>query len=244
MQAMNAGLIDEIVNSVLAQLRPAPAIPPAPAAARPAAETPVAQVAAPAVATLAEVSAPVITADLLAKQVVGVREIRIGEKSILTPAAADWLKAKRITWTRGRSRATSMAVSSVCARWCLIQQSVTPIVSGVKDWLLKQSTGWRAELSGTVGEAVEQAVGLVAKAEVRGVVIITEAPEVAACRANRNEAIRSAAVAGRGSWTSIRSQLSPNVVCVRPSGLAFMELRNLLKDIGESSPAIPSGWVK
>lgn len=185
-----------------------------------------------------------ITADLLAQQVVGVREIRIGEKSILTPAAADWLKAKRITWTRGRSRAASTIVSPVSARWCLIQQSVTPVVSGVKDWLLKQSTGWRAELSGTVGEAVAQAVGLVAKAEVQGVVIITEAPEAAACRANRNGAIRAAAVAGRSSWTPIRSQLSPNIVCVRPSGLAFMELRNLLKEIGESSPAIPSGWDK
>lgn len=241
---MNAGLIDEIVNSVLAQLQPAPAIPPAPAAAKASSVTPAAQIVAPAVAPTAEVSAPVITADLLAKQVVGVREIRIGEKSILTPAAADWLKAKRITWTRGRSRAPSMIASPGSARWCLIMQSVTPVVSGVKDWLLKQSAGWRAELSGTVGEAVEQAVGLVAKAEIKGAVLITEAPEVAACRANRNVAIRAAAVTGRNSWTSIRSQLSPNIVCVRPSGLAFMELRNLLKDIGESSPTIPSGWDK
>ena len=242
---MNAGLIDEIVNSVLAQLQPAPAMSPAPeevATLAPAGH--VAQAAAPAIATPVEVSAAVITADLLAKQVAGVREIRIGEKSILTPAAADWLKAKRISWTRGRSRAASTDSSPGSARWCLIQQSVAPVVSGVKDWLLKQSAGWRAELSGTVGEAVEQAVGLVAKAEVKGVVIITEAPEVAACRASRNGSIRAAVVAGRSSWTSIRSQLSPNIVCVRPSGLAFMELRNLLKDIGESSPANPPGWDK
>lgn len=241
---MNAGLIDEIVNSVLAQLQPAPAIPSAPEVATLAPAGHVAQAAAPAVATPVEVSAAVITADLLAKQVAGVREIRIGEKSILTPAAADWLKAKRITWTRGRSRAASAIETPGSARWCLILQSVTPVVTGVKDWLLRQSTDWRAELSGTVGEAVEQAVGFVAKAEVRGAVIITEAPEVAACQANRNGAIRGTAVAGRSSWTSIRSQLSPNVLCVRPSGLAFMELRNLLKDIGESSPTIPSGWDK
>lgn len=241
---MNAGLIDEIVNGVLAQLQPAPAVAPAPEVGTLAPAGHVAQAAAPAVATPVEVSAAVITADLLAKQVAGVREIRIGEKSILTPAAADWLKAKRITWTRGRSPAPSTIASPGSSRWCLILQSATPVVSGVKDWLLKQSTGWRAELSGTVGEAVEQAIGLVAKAEVQGAVIITEAPEVAACRANRNGAIRAAAVAGRSSWTPIRSQLSPNVVCVRPSGLAFMELRNLLKDIGESSPAIPSGWDK
>lgn len=241
---MNAGLIDEIVNSVLAQLRPAPAIPPAPEVDTLASAGHVPQAATPAVTNPVEVSAAVITADLLVKQVAGVREIRIGEKSILTPAAADWLKAKRITWTRGRSRAASAIEIPGSARWCLILQSVTPVVSGVKDWLLKQSAGWRAELSGTVGEAVEQAVGLVAKAEIKGAVLITEAPEVAACRANRNVAIRAAAVTGRNSWTSIRSQLSPNIVCVRPSGLAFMELRNLLKDIGESSPTIPSGWDK
>lgn len=235
---MNAGLIDEIVNSVLAQLRPAPPVPPAPAA------QPVPVVPAAQVAMAADVSDPVITADLLAKQPAGVREIRIGEKSILTPAAIDWLKAKRIVWTRGRPRASATVVNPVSARWCLIQQSVTPVVSGVKDWLLKQSAGWRAELSGTVGEAVEQAVGLVTKAEVQGAVIITEVPDVAACRANRNEAVRAAAVAGRTAWTAIRSPLSPNVVCVRPSGLAFMELRNLLKDIGESTPSVPANWDK
>lgn len=235
---MNAGLIDEIVNSVLAQLRPAPAVPPAPAP--PVPETPPTVATPPAV----DVTAAVITADVLANQPAGVREIRIGEKSILTPAAVDWLKAKRIVWTRCRSRASSTTVSPVSARWCLIQQSVMPVVSGVSDWLLKQSTGWRAELSGTVGEAVEQAVGFVAKAEVKGAVIITEAPEVAACRANRNDAVRAAAVAGRNAWTAIRSQLSPNIVCVRASGLAYMELRNLIKDIGESTPSIPANWDK
>lgn len=239
---MNSGLIDEIVNSVLAQLRPAPAISSAPVPPPVPAVPVAAPVAVTPAVTSAEVIAPVITADLLAKQASGMRELRIGEKSILTPSAVDWLKARRIVWTRGRSRAVLSSAGSSPARWCLLQQAVTPVVTGVKDWLLKQCPGWRAELSGAVGEALTQSVSLIAKAEVSGVVILTEVPESVACRANRHESVRAAAVSNRGAWTPIRSQLGPNVVCIRPSGLSFMELRNLLKEIGESSPAVPDGW--
>ncbi|MBX3451624.1 MAG: hypothetical protein KF777_18835 [Planctomycetaceae bacterium] len=240
---MNAGLIEQIVQGVLAELSPATSpvraapTPPASVSSQPVAPQP----AKPEVAVVsaAKVLDAVITADLLDGKARGAKRIEIGQKSLLTPSARDWLRTKQVQWLR---QSKSSSGPSAGAIWRLLIQTSTPVVQGVKTWLIDQSPNWQAELAGTVPEAVKSAVTQLATAEVNGVAIVSDAADVACCLLNRHASVRAAVVGTRAEWTSIRTRLGPNAVCVPPGKLSLMELRNLLKDIGSQPSVKPANW--
>jgi len=230
-------LIEQIVSNVLAQLQPA--------SVRPVVESPK---SAPKMMTIEkpgtiELTASVITADLLEETARVGQPLKIGRRSILTPSARDWLHTKRIDWSRIDKLASGgSGMTKGAARWQLIVQTVTPTVKALHDGLKQRSEGWKIELVGQPAEAATLAMGSISKAEHDGVVILSEFAEIIACRANRNERVRAAVVSDRKQLELTMQHLGVNVVCINPNGRTFIEMRNLLRDCAAKRPQAPAGW--
>jgi hypothetical protein len=246
---VNQTLIDEIVTNVLAKLQPAAARIVSPISKPSPAVVPVSSpsVVIPTVAepkpVFVELTAAVITADLLEETVRPGQTLRIGRSSILTPSARDWLHSKRMAWTRQDKHAgVSGSAAGSRFRWQIILQTVTPTVRALQEGLRSLADGWKIELVGQPLEAAALATNLVSTAECDGVVVFTEHAEVIACRANRHERVRAAVMQNSKQWEQVMRTLSANVVCISPIGRSFIELRNLLRDCAAAKPRTPAGW--
>lgn len=249
---MDQALIDQIVSNVLAQLQPAPVRPvvEAPAAKAPVVETPLfsklpaATVATPKPQPVAiELTAPVITAELLAATVRAGQPLKIARRSVLTPSARDWLNSRKISWTQfEKTSGVSEPRTTSGARWQLIIQTVTSNVRALQDSMKRQPEGWSMDLVGQPLEAAAQAVRAIATAEYDGIAVISEYAEIIACRGNRNDRVRAAVVTDRNQLELISKHLGVNLVCINPKGKTFIEMRNLLRDCGKTRPAVPTGW--
>lgn len=230
---MDQALVEQIVASVLAQLQPAPV-------------RPVVQAHKPETKSIpasTELNATVITAKVLESSVRAGTAVQIGRKSILTPAAQDWLRDKKISWTRSNSFEKSAGgAESKSARWQLIVQTVTSNVSSIQDLLKRQPDGWTTELVGSAQEAAALASRAISTSERDGVVVLSEFAEIIACRANRNERVRAAVISDRQQLELTARRLGLNLVCINPKPQTFVGLRNLLKDCSAMSPMVPAGW--
>lgn len=230
---MDQALIDQIVSNVLAQLQPAPV--------RPAIDAP-----KPAVPAVVELTAPVITADLLAEMVLAGQPLKIARRSVVTPSARDWLNSRKITWSRidkNKNTGTSETKATGHGRWQLIVQTVTPNVRSLQEAMKRQPEGWAMDLAGQPLEAAAQAIKAIGTAEYDGVAVISEYAEIIACRGNRNERVRAAVITDRNQLELTSRHLGVNLVCINPHGRTFIELRNLLRDCGKSKPKPPTGWI-
>lgn len=244
---MDQALIDQIVSNVLAQLQPAPV---RPVVEAPVVETPLfsklpaATVAAPKPQPVAiELTAPVITAELLAATVRPGQPLKIARRSVLTPSARDWLNTRKISWTQfEKASGVSEERTSSGARWQLIVQTVTSNVRALQDSMKRQPEGWTMDLVGQPLEAAAQAVRAIATAEYDGIAVISEYAEIIACRGNRNDRVRAAVITDRNQLELTSKHLGVNLVCINPKGRTFIELRNLLRDCGKTKPKAPTGW--
>ena len=240
---VDQALIEQIVSNVLAQLQPA--------SVRPVTESPKSTLKTMAVEKLMtvekpaviELTASVITADLLEATARAGQPLKIGRRSILTPSARDWLHTKRMDWSRIDKLAVGgSSMTKGAARWQLIVQTVTPTVKALQDGLKRQPEGWKIELVGQPVEAVTLAIGAISKAKHDGVAILSEYAEIIACRANRNERVRAAVISDRKQLELTMQHLGVNVVCINPNGRTFIELRNLLRDCAAKRPQVPAEW--
>ncbi len=190
-----------------------------------------------------ELTASVITASLLEETARIGQPLKIGRSSILTPSARDWLRTKRIDWSRiDKLAGDGSGATKGAARWQLIVQTVTPMVQALHDGLKRQPEGWKIELVGQAAEAATLAIGSISKAEHDGVAILSEYAEIIACRANRNDRVRAAVISDRKQLELTMQHLGMNVVCINPNGRTFIELRNLLRDCAAKKPQAPAGW--
>lgn len=229
---VDQALIEQIVSKVLTQLQRAPA--------RAVGNEPKTE----QTTSVVEITAPVITANLLAESVRNGQPLKIGRKSILTPAARDWLNTKKVAWSRSGETTVSVANDHTKgnARWQLILQSVTPTVRALHEGLKRNSEGLKIDLVGQPLEAATIAASALSTAERDGVMVVSEFAEIIACRANRSERVRAAVITDRKQLELARQHLGVNLVCVNPSGRTFIELRNLLRDCAAMSPTAPAGW--
>ena len=234
---MDQALIERIVSNVLAQLQAA--------SVRPVVESPK---STPKTMTIEkpaaiELTASIITADLLEETARIGQPLKIGRRSILTPSARDWLHTNRIDWSRiDKLAGDGSGATKGAARWQLIVQTVTPTVKALLDGLKRQSEGWKIELVGQAAEAATLAIGSISKAEHGGVAILSEYAEIIACRANRNDRVRAAVVSDRKQLELTMQHLGVNVVCINPKGRTFIEMRNLLRDCAAKKPVVPAEW--
>ncbi len=183
----------------------------------------------------------IVTADVLKDQTQPGSKVLIAKQAILTPSALDYVRNYRLTLERSDTSATGNSTAAV--RWKIVLSSVAEHTVRAIDAVCQHRNYLQREFSGTGSEAVSAAVSAISRAEVAGVIVVTAAPHVVACRVNRNLAIRAAVVTDLASWQSVQPQLRPNVVCISPQGRGFMELQNVINKVLTSpAPEIPVDW--
>lgn len=212
-------LIDEIVSRVLKELRTSGAAAPSvPAAApSPIEKAPVGEVA---------ITAAVITAELLVQSIGSAKKVRVAPKAILTPSARDVIRQRGLEVLREVDGSSSKPIA---AAWRILVSKAGSQVDAALDALHSSGAGFDRQLSGTTEEAVSAAVSALSRSEVKGIVVLTSSPELAACMANRSERVQAVALREVAVLGEIRRQFQPNVVAIDPTSKGAFELRQLLK---------------
>ncbi|MGH7199482.1 MAG: hypothetical protein ACREJB_02685 [Planctomycetaceae bacterium] len=188
---------------------------------------------------------PVVTAAVLEERLNGsaggVRRIRIGSKAVVTPSARELLKHKNIRCLRDVAAAKSSNPVNPTAAWTAVAVASTPAVGSV----LKRSDGLTESVTAeSDSEAVAAAIRAIGRSGTAGVVVFTTRPAAVACRANRDETVRAAAVYSLRQLQSVREQLGPNMLCINPQSHSLIELRNLLRAIASVTALAPPDWTK
>ena len=187
------------------------------------------------------ISERVVTADILKHQAQPGGKLTIDPKSIITPAAHDFLRLNKIDWARGASVAGKPAV--VETKWMIILSRISEHVKKAVETLSQKRTDVKVEVVGMPVEAAQLAMSEMARASVPGIVILSNAAHAVCCRVNRNKNVRSAVITDLKTWSSVVHSFSPNVVCIDPAERSFMELQNLLNKIVSEPPGLPgSEW--
>lgn len=247
---VDAALVDRIVSGVLAQLQPTAAAPstapqpalhnPTPSPSSPAAKTEPPS-PAPTASLVVPFTASVITANLLESQAKQATAVQFTRKAIVTPAAWDWLRNRRVTWTR-EGQATTAAISTSAAsvtlapaaqtigRWQLVIQTVTNNVRTLMEEIKRQTDRWSQELVGDGREVIATVGRLIGTAERQGVLAISRQAELVAMEANRHERVRAVVVRDARHLAEIRQFVEPNVIVINPSVLSFIDLRNVARE--------------
>ncbi|MBW3539163.1 MAG: hypothetical protein KY476_02740 [Planctomycetes bacterium] len=176
----------------------------------------------------------IITGELLAGRVNGSKRIVVRPKALLTPSARDYLRTAGIECIResnGRGQKHQPAASR--PNWLALVSCAT---AALEQALADLDGEWSRELAGTVDEAADRAVDALCRGEATGVAVFCATPERAACRANRNPAVRAAVVADGLSLRSAAESMKLNLACIAPEGRSYFELRNLLKAFAAATP--------
>jgi phage host-nuclease inhibitor protein Gam len=253
----DAATIERMVQDVLRQLQPSSSTPATPVTPAKLLSVPTQQtinfptptaadvvpqkMGQPASPSQVVLSDRVITADLLKEKAKPASQIVIGVKSLITPAAQDFLKLNRITWERGTSSPTALTAKSIS--WRILGSSVSEAAKKAVTAICQQRPQVKFELVGTATEAAKSAVAAISRGEVPGVIILTSAANVVACKVNRNQSIRAAIVSDLKSWNAAETTLYPNVACIDAADRSYMELQNILNRIVSKPPSeAPAGW--
>lgn len=181
----------------------------------------------------------IITAEVLKERVKAAKRIRIAPRAILTPSARDFLRSSNIVCVREEAAAKS---STSTGRWLVIVSSAAAPVTGALDALRESGVTWEQKISGTAEEASKLAVGALCRGEATGVMVISKAPEVVACLANRNDRIRAAVVGCVRTVEAARRKIGANLLAVHPGSKGSFELRSMFQAFAASVPVPPAGW--
>jgi len=212
-------LIDEIVSRVLKELRTAEAVAPsASAAAAPTAKPTPGEVT---------IGAAVVTGELLEKSIGGAKKVRIAPKAILTPSARDFIRQRGLEIVRE----TAPSAKAPAAAWRVLISSAGPQVGSALDDLRSSGVGFDRQLTGTIEEAISAATSVLSRGEMKGIVVLTGSPELAACLANRCERIHAVALRDVTALSDIRRQFQPNLIAIDSVNKNTFELRQTLKAV-------------
>lgn len=222
---LDSATIDRIVQNVLKQLSPSSAGARFEAkAAPPKAAAPVSAPAAKPVTVETAVSLAdiVITGDLLAERVktAGGRVV-VSPKAILTPTAKDFVRLHRLEVVRS---AVEKKAASAKATWKLI---VVTNASAIDRLYPELGAAWSRELLGCPDDAATLVISELSRGEIDGAVILARQSFRAACRANRHEKVRAAAVRDASDIRLARGEMRLNTIAIDPSGKTYFELRNM-----------------
>jgi hypothetical protein len=184
----------------------------------------------------------VITLSSIDGQCEGIRTLVVPQRAVVTPAASDWLREKKIALRRsGEKPATGTAAKTPAARTLML---------GVAETHFEPAT--LVERLGREGYKIEQlartgtggVIAELADAAVKGgnpALLLTEACELALCLANRRRGVRAALGTDRPSVRRAAEQIGANVLIVNPTMTMGFQLQQVIREFvehcGKGSPA-------
>ncbi len=168
----------------------------------------------------------VITERLLAEKAAGLKVIEVGAKSIVTPAAKDWLRHNHVELRR--VPLSSKLPVRRAARLVIAASEAASVRQVVEEIQRTRSDAWSVQTS-PVLELAARAHKAISADQSSMVVILSDIPEVVACHANRHEAIRAAAVASIVDIERVQMTLKPNVFVIAPGSRGAFEILRMVR---------------
>ncbi len=181
-------------------------------------------------------SQAVITADLLAEIVQPGEQVTVAEKAIVTPAAVDYLKEKkiqleRITVSRDEKPGSAMAVPAGKKTWLgLLVETSAVFDAAIKSVQKNNGTNFVIQKPGSTEEAAKMAISEINRGATSGVFLVTNRVATACCLANRHERIRAVAVNRTADLEAI-AELNANVICLPERGPGISDYLQILRKV-------------
>jgi len=250
MTELGAAQIERIVREVLAEMGAAPN---ATADARRgrAPETP------PKTAARLHVAGHVVAAAAIAGRLDGVREIVVGRRAVVTPAALDLLRPNNIAIVREEAPA---AAGETAHGALAVGATATPVRAPARVCLISATRSFGPEPLAanlqTDGLAVcfQQKDCLIASAEelARNIadgrtvgVLVTRKAAAALCLANRKPGVRAILAAGPDALQRDADEVGANALIVDPRGRGLYALRRMVRRFaGDGVRACPEVFEK
>lgn len=178
----------------------------------------------------------VITADVLEQQVKNESRVQINARSLVTPAARDWLRENGVEWCRSEKASATNSGDSTNKQRCkvLVVNEFANLQTIVKDLATASQNCWSLELANDNCSATEQTIQELCRSAIDQIVVVSLVPERVACDVNRNRRIRAAVVETASRLQTISQNMKTNCLCINPAGKSYFELRNLMRAIDQS----------
>ena len=172
----------------------------------------------------------VLSADDLRRYLTSQREIALLPRAIVTPLAADELKARgiRIRWEDAKPQANSSA-----QQWGYAQERPDAAVEAAIEALKRDQVALIAyEIAGAGPVAWARGLGaLVARTDGRGSIAFCGDPGVVCCVANKLAGVRAVAVGNPGQAERARKTVAANLLAIESPGRTFFEIRQIVRAI-------------
>jgi hypothetical protein len=168
-----------------------------------------------------------LSADDLRSHLNGQREVQLLPRTIVTPLAADELRARGVRITTAVARAETTPAHG---GWLCINEVRDPLVTSALQALSRDGI--------LLTEAVVAPVARLASqvSAGAGIVVVSGDPALLCCLANKHAGVRAAAVHSAAQAARARTSLGANLFVVEMPGRTFFELRQILRTIATSPP--------
>ncbi len=177
----------------------------------------------------------VVTADVLEQKVKNESRVQINARSLVTPAARDWLRENGVEWCRRENGATNPENETNKQRCkVLVVNEFSNLQTIVNDLAASSRNCWSLELANDNCSATEQTIQELCRSAIDQIVVVSLVPERIACDVNRNRRIRAAVIETASRLQTISQNMKTNCLCINPAGKSYFELRNLMRAIDQS----------
>jgi hypothetical protein len=174
-----------------------------------------------------------LSADDLRRHLNGQRELQLLPRTVVTPLAADELRARgvRITWQSPPPAGKPPSF----AGWGYAQERPDTLVAAAVQALERDGVSL-VSLPSSVGEIAAQ----IAASSCAGAVFFCGDPVVVCCIANKHSGLRAAAVLTAAHAARARVSLGANLFAVELPGRTYFELRQILRTIATAPATCPA----
>jgi hypothetical protein len=171
----------------------------------------------------------VVTVSSIQGQLEGVQTIVVAHRAVITPAASDLLRARKIVIQRSAAKPAAAATGRALVL-ALAETSYEPATLierlGREGFLIEQLA--RTGMADVIAELSEAA----AKGG-KPAVLLTGACELALCLANRRRGVRAALGTDRASVKLAREQIGVNVLAINPAVTMGFQLQQTIREFVE-----------
>lgn len=184
-----------------------------------------------------------LSADDVARRVNGHRELILPARAVVTPLAAEELRAKGVRLLRQQAQPKPEPVR---ARWGYAQERPHAMVQSAVQALRREGVTLK-ELEPAAGDAspcrwAKALAECVASGECHGGLVFCQDPGLLCCVANKVGGLRAVAVCTVAQAARAALTLSANLVAVEMPGRTFFEIRQMFRILCQPGAAVcPDG---
>jgi hypothetical protein len=181
----------------------------------------------------------VLSADDLRRSLNGRRELILAPGTLITPLAADHLRANGVRFSRQEKQTGAKENGAV---WGYAEERPYEVVAGVlrsaeRDGLRLK----RLQASGNEASAWARALAeCLARGDCRGGVVFCADPGLVCCVANKVKGLRAVAVANVVQTGRALSTLAANLLAVEMPGRTFFEIRQIVRGLTVTTACPPA----